>query len=184
MQLELCQPDGTEKAWRIDGLAKSAKGCEHSWAEFNRMLFVRAALCGSRLCCHCQPHRGRNKSIKESLVGEWRAQLPPTPRQKNETGKEVVIRQHWHHREDLSNSREKTEWGTGGWGQPEAPLHQDKGRKAVNNKLIRNGCKIAMDEKLDGVQGKKKPITEQWAVSLHPLCGDWQVTSSQSRSCT
>lgn len=182
MQLELCQPDGTEKAWRIDGLAKSAKGCEHSWAEFNRI--VRAALCGSRLCCHCQPHRGRNKSIKESLVGEWRAQLPPTPRQKNETGKEVVIRQHWHHREDLSNSREKTEWGTGGWGQPEAPLHQDKGRKAVNNKLIRNGCKIAMDEKLDGVQGKKKPITEQWAVSLHPLCGDWQVTSSQSRSCT
>lgn len=75
--------------------------------------------------------------------------------------------------------------GQEGGGQPEAPLHQDKGRKAVNNKLIRNGCKIAMDEKLNGVQRKKKKaITEQWAVSLHPLCGDWQVTSSQSRSCT
>lgn len=80
--------------------------------------------------------------------------------------------------------RKLNEGQEGGGGQPEAPLHQDKGRKAVNNKLIRNGCKIAMDEKLDRVQGKKKTITEQWAVSLHPLCGDWQVTSSQSKSCT
>lgn len=41
-------------------------------------------------------------------------------------------------------------------GQPEAPLHQDKGKKAVNNKLIRNGCKIAMDERLAGVRRRKK----------------------------
>lgn len=42
-----------------------------------------------------------------------------------------------------------------GWGQ-QAALCQDRGKKAVNNKLIRNGCKIAMDERLAGVQRKKK----------------------------
>lgn len=41
-------------------------------------------------------------------------------------------------------------------GQPEARLHQNKGKKAVNNKLIRKACKIAMDERLAGVQRKKK----------------------------
>lgn len=45
----------------------------------------------------------------------------------------------------------------------QAALCQDRGKKAVNNKLIRNGCKIAMDERLAGVhrKKKKKPITEQ-----------------------
>lgn len=62
-------------------------------------------------------------------------------------------------------------------GQPEAPLHQDKGRKAVNNKLIRNGCKIAMDEKLDRVQGKKK--ANHWAVSCEPPSIMWGLTSYQ-----
>lgn len=43
----------------------------------------------------------------------------------------------------------------GGRGGQRAALCQDKGKKAVNNKLIRNGCKIAMDERLVGVQRKK-----------------------------
>lgn len=46
------------------------------------------------------------------------------------------------------------------------PGQTGKVAEVVNNKLIRNGSKIAMDERPDGQgPGKKKPITEQWAVS-------------------
>lgn len=46
------------------------------------------------------------------------------------------------------------------------PGHTGKVVEVANNKLIRNGSKIAMDEWPDGQgPGKKKPITEQWAVS-------------------
>lgn len=50
------------------------------------------------------------------------------------------------------------------------PLYPGKQEKkvveVVNNKLIRNGSKIGMDERPDGQgSGKKKLITEQWAVS-------------------
>lgn len=46
------------------------------------------------------------------------------------------------------------------------PEQTGKVVEVVNNKLIRNGSKIAMDERPDGQgPGKKKPITEQWAVS-------------------
>lgn len=51
--------------------------------------------------------------------------------------------------------------------------------EVVNNKLIRNGSKIAMDERADeqgpGQEGgKKKKKANHGAVSCepHPLCGD------------
>lgn len=60
------------------------------------------------------------------------------------------------------------EWPAGS----SAPEQTGKVAEIVNNKLIRNGSKIAMDERPDGQgPGKggkkrgKKPIMEQWAVS-------------------
>lgn len=56
-----------------------------------------------------------------------------------------------------------------GWGGQPAGFSVPGQRKVVevvNNKLIRNGSKIAMDERPDGQDPeKKKPITEQRAVS-------------------
>lgn len=113
----------------------------------------------------------RDKSVTESLASEWR--------KKNGTGKEVVMRQLWPQREALWKSGEKTDWGTGGWeweGQW-AAVCQDRGKKAVNNKLIRNGCKIAMDERLARVRRKKK--ANHWAVSCEPPSIMWGLTSYQ-----
>lgn len=118
--------------------------------ESSSLLCVRAALCGARLI------RVETKASKDV----WRVDGERSCDRVHVTGVRLERKLSSANFDSTGTSRQtgerKVNEGREAEGQPEAPLHQDKGKKAVNNKLIRNGCKIAMDERLAGVRRKKK----------------------------